>query len=53
MWNCRVVGPKEMNIFKNFFSSWIFLFIMVGIAVMQWSSCNWLSWLFETTNLSY
>jgi len=53
MFNCRVVGPKEMNITKNFFSSWIFIFIMIGIAVMQWSSCNWLSWLFETINLSY
>jgi len=53
MWNCRVVGPKEMNFTKNFFSSWIFLFTMVGIAAMQWSSCNWLSWLFETTNLTY
>jgi magnesium-transporting ATPase (P-type) len=47
-WNCRVVGPREFNVFKNFFSSWTYLFVMIGVAVMQWSSCNWLSWLFET-----
>lgn len=47
-WNCRVVGPKEFNITKNFFNSWMFLLVVIGIAVMQWFSCNWLFWLFET-----
>jgi Ca2+ transporting ATPase len=51
-WNCRVVNPTEKNIFKKFFSSWTFLFVMVGIAAMQWSSVKWLAWLFECEVLS-
>jgi hypothetical protein len=51
-WNCRVVNPTEKNIFKKLFASWTFLFIMIATGAMQWSSCNWLSWLFETENLS-
>lgn len=51
-WNCRVVGAKEFNVLKKFFSSPLFLFIMIGTAVMQWLMCNWLSWLVATANLN-
>jgi len=50
-WNCRVIGPKELNFLKKPFSSFTFLFIMIGTAIFQWSSCTWLWWLFETEEL--
>lgn len=50
-WNCRVVGPKEFNFLKNFFASWMYLFVMLGVAVAQWSSCKWLFWIFGNEKL--
>jgi len=50
-WNCRVVGVRELNIFKRFFRNWIFLVIMAVIFVVQWSSCKWLFFIFRTTYL--
>ena len=50
--NCRVVGPRELNVFKKFFSNWWFIIIMAVVFVVQWSACNWLFFLFDTYELT-
>jgi len=49
--NCRVVGVRDFNVFINFFNNWTFIFIMLSIVAVQWSACNWLYFLFETTKI--
>lgn len=50
MINCRVVGPKDFNVFTSFFNNWIFLVVLACIFAVQWysvASANTpLSWLF-------
>lgn len=51
--NCRVVGPREFNVFKGFFRGWMFIFVMAVIFCVQWLACNWFAWFFDTTPLSH
>jgi len=50
--NCRVVGPREINIFRKFFNSWIYILVLVVIYGVQWSANNWLFFLFDTAELT-
>jgi Ca2+-transporting ATPase len=27
--NCRVVGPRELNVFKKFFNNWTYILVVV------------------------
>lgn len=53
--NCRVVGPKDFNVFTSFFNNWIFLVVLASIFAIQWfsvASANTpLAWLFGTTQI--
>lgn len=50
--NCRVVGADEYNIFKKPFNSWVFLLVLAIIFAVQWSACEWFTFLFETQTLT-
>jgi len=53
MINCRVVGPKDFNVFTSFFNNWIFLVVLAIIFAVQWfsvaSSNVPLYWIFTTS----
>lgn len=49
--NCRQVGPTEKNIFSDIYKDWWFMFIVVVMVCVQYSSCNWLHFMFETSNI--
>jgi Cation transporting ATPase, C-terminus len=36
--NCRVVGPRDFNVFTHFFNNWILQFVLVVILFVQWSA---------------
>ena len=38
--NCRVIGANEYNIFKKFFNSPYFIFVLVVISGFQYSACE-------------
>ena len=50
--NCRVVGPSEYNIFKKFFNSIVFILVLCIIFFVQWSACEWLTFIFETATIT-
>jgi magnesium-transporting ATPase (P-type) len=53
--NCRVVGPKDFNVFTNFFNNWIFIFVLALIFFIQWSASHTgglsLTWMFQTAEI--
>jgi magnesium-transporting ATPase (P-type) len=49
--NCRVVGARDFNVFSYIFQDYMFLCVMMIVLVIQWSACNWLSFLFDTVVL--
>lgn len=52
MFNCRVIGPSEYNIFKKIFNSWIFILVLCVIFFVQWSACEWFTFIFETAEIT-
>lgn len=50
--NCRVVGPKDFNIFYGFLNNWVFVIIMAIVYIVQKMACQdgafSLTWLFVT-----
>jgi len=52
LFNCRVIGADEYNIFKKPFNSWVFLLVLVIIAAVQYSACSWFTLIFETQTLT-
>jgi magnesium-transporting ATPase (P-type) len=52
MLNCRVIGPSEYNIFKKFFNSIVFILVLCVIFFVQWSACEWFTFIFETATIS-
>lgn len=52
LFNCRVIGADEYNIFKKPFNSWVFLLVLAVIFFVQWSACEWFTIIFETQTLT-
>lgn len=50
--NCRVVGVRELNVFKKFFQNWIYILVVCCTYIVQWSACNWLFFVFDTYELT-
>lgn len=50
--NCRVIGPSEYNIFKKFFNSIVFILVLAVIFFVQWSACEWFTFIFETATIT-
>jgi magnesium-transporting ATPase (P-type) len=51
--NCRMVGPKDFNVFTRFFSNWTFILILSIVAFVQFlAQTPLLSWLLVTTTLT-
>lgn len=49
--NCRMVGPKDFNVFTRFGSNWTFVIILLIIIAVQWlSQTSVLSWLLITSD---
>lgn len=50
--NCRQIGPTEKNIFSEIYKDWWFIAIVAVMVVVQYSACNWLHFMFKTSNLN-
>lgn len=51
--NCRMVGPKDFNVFTRFFSNWTFVLILAVTAFVQFlAQTPILSWILITTELT-
>lgn len=53
--NCRVVGPRDFNVFTRFFNNWTFIIVLAIVFGIQWSATESngfsLIWLFQTAAL--
>jgi len=53
MFNCRVVGAREFNVFTRFFCNWYQIFILMFIFGFQYATnTSFLFWLFGTAALT-
>ena len=50
--NCRVVGVRDLNIFKNFFNNWIYILVMAGVFIFQIINVKYVFFLFHTIYLN-
>jgi len=46
-----VVGARDFNVFSYIYHDLMFMSVMLVVLFVQWSACNWLSFLFDTVNL--
>lgn len=53
--NCRVVGPRDFNVFTSFFNNWIFIFVIGLIFAVQYYASTEqgfsLTWMFLTAEI--
>ena len=53
--NCRVVGPRDFNVFTSFFNNWIFIFVIGLIFAVQYYASTEqgfsLAWMFQTAEI--